>query len=115
MRPANNSVDPPSFPDDAGADYFIREYRTAVNPAPENSKEERIAADFASHANIVADTGKPEAPAACVPAEQAVIVQNSGDFYSKSLADKFRDSFGARKAGRPVPSLTRSAIGSRDT
>ncbi|MEU5213020.1 ABC transporter substrate-binding protein [Streptomyces sp. NPDC020742] len=33
MSAANNSVDPPSFPDDAGADYFIREYRTAVNPA----------------------------------------------------------------------------------
>lgn len=61
--------------------------------APETSQEARIAADFASQANIVADTGKPEAPAACVPAEQAVIVQNSGDLYSKSLADKFRDSF----------------------
>ncbi|WP_327154642.1 ABC transporter substrate-binding protein [Streptomyces tubercidicus] len=33
MRSANNSVEPSSFPDDAGADYFIREYRTAVNPA----------------------------------------------------------------------------------
>ncbi|UYB39790.1 ABC transporter substrate-binding protein [Streptomyces sp. Je 1-4] len=33
MRSANNSVETPSFPDDAGADYFIREYRTAVNPA----------------------------------------------------------------------------------
>ncbi|MER6841229.1 ABC transporter substrate-binding protein [Streptomyces platensis] len=33
MRSANNSVEPSSFPDDAGADYFIREYRTAVHPA----------------------------------------------------------------------------------
>lgn len=33
MRSANNSVEPSSFPDDSGADYFIREYRTAVNPA----------------------------------------------------------------------------------
>jgi len=33
VRSANNSVEPSSFPDDAGADYFIREYRTAVNPA----------------------------------------------------------------------------------
>ncbi|WP_093485315.1 MULTISPECIES: hypothetical protein [unclassified Streptomyces] len=33
VRCANNPIEPPSFPDDAGADYFIREYRTAVNPA----------------------------------------------------------------------------------
>ncbi|MBM4793329.1 ABC transporter substrate-binding protein [Streptomyces sioyaensis] len=33
VRSANPSIEPPSFPDDAGADYFIREYRTAVNPA----------------------------------------------------------------------------------
>ncbi|MFE6742815.1 type 1 periplasmic-binding domain-containing protein [Streptomyces tubercidicus] len=33
VRSTNNSVEPSSFPDDAGADYFIREYRTAVNPA----------------------------------------------------------------------------------
>uniref|UniRef100_J2K5P1 Uncharacterized protein n=1 Tax=Streptomyces auratus AGR0001 TaxID=1160718 RepID=J2K5P1_9ACTN len=61
---------------------------------PVNSREAKIAADFVAHSNIVESTAQTTSKSAtCVPAEQAVIVQNPGDLYSRSLADRFRRSF----------------------
>ncbi|MFP8905476.1 ABC transporter substrate-binding protein [Streptomyces atacamensis] len=57
---------------------------------PLNSDEARMAAEFATTSNIVA---RPEGADGCVPARHAVVVQNSDDLYSASLAGKFTKWF----------------------
>lgn len=57
---------------------------------PANSTEARIAADFASQANIVAEPGSEDR---CSPARRAIVIESSADLYSRSLADKFRADF----------------------
>ncbi|MFE4061105.1 ABC transporter substrate-binding protein [Streptomyces sp. NPDC059096] len=54
---------------------------------PLNSTEARIAAAFVSGSNIVPTGGGNT----CTPADTAVVIQNSADLYSKSLADQFTD------------------------
>ena len=57
---------------------------------PLNSHEARMAAAFAHTSNIVA---RQDGKDGCAPARHAVVVQNSGDLYSWSLADKFVKEF----------------------
>ncbi|WP_210430136.1 ABC transporter substrate-binding protein [Streptomyces physcomitrii] len=60
---------------------------------PANSTEAGIEARFAGQQDIVAR----HRGAGCTPAEQAIVVQNSGDLYSSSLAEKFVKDFPGRE------------------
>lgn len=57
---------------------------------PVNSREASIAAEFAMSQRIIARKGgKGE----CIQARRALIIENHGDLYSRSLAKWFRESF----------------------
>lgn len=59
---------------------------------PLNTTEARIAAQFAGGQSIV---DAPGAADGCTSAEHAVVVQSSGDLYSRSIAQKFQKEFQA--------------------
>ncbi|MFE6775049.1 ABC transporter substrate-binding protein [Streptomyces sp. NPDC057702] len=64
---------------------------------PVNSTEARVVASFARNERLVARPGG----AGCTPARHAIVVQSSGDLYSRSLASLFEGDFtsGARGDG----------------
>ncbi|MEG8275355.1 ABC transporter substrate-binding protein [Streptomyces sp. AHA2] len=57
---------------------------------PDNEREARIAANFAGGADIVARRDDPDS---CSPARRAVVIRNSADLYSRSLAGRFVSAF----------------------
>jgi ABC-type branched-subunit amino acid transport system substrate-binding protein len=57
---------------------------------PDNGREARIEADFASSADIIARRDDAES---CSPARQAIVIESSADLYSRSLAGRFVAAF----------------------
>lgn len=57
---------------------------------PLNSREAAIAGDFAASHRIVARQGDSDG---CVPAGQALVIENYGDLYSRSIAGQFVSRF----------------------
>ncbi|MGW0615022.1 ABC transporter substrate-binding protein [Streptomyces sp. NPDC002788] len=57
---------------------------------PDNEREARIEANFASSANIVARHDDSDS---CSPARRAIVIRSSADLYSRSLAGRFVSAF----------------------
>lgn len=57
---------------------------------PDNEREARIEANFASSANIVARRDDSDS---CSPARRAIVIRSSADLYSRSLAGRFVSAF----------------------
>lgn len=79
--------------------------------SPDNSRESRIAAEFARQGRII-QTG----PQQCATADRAVVVKDPGDLYSNELGTEFAQHFGgSSQTTLEFPGRPRTGVTAQDT